>query len=175
MKLAFHASRIAIAAATVLILSACGGGGDASPTAAPTANSQPPAVVSAVPPGGVPSPPPPTTVTSPPPADTGAVTQPAPPPALVKAAPESVGFYLQGLFNVKQAVDQRVNTKATLFQAAPAPSATVFAARHGKVVLDDIFNGVDLLGGKPLAADTIYRLHSMTQPVTAVAMVQLYE
>lgn len=148
MKFAFHANRMAMAAAVALVLSACGGGSDSpSPAAAPPIGAAPPAATAAPP----------------------AVTA-APPPGLVSGSPESVGFSSQGLSGVRQALDQLVNAKG-----ANPPGATAFVARHGKIVLDTISNGNDLHGGKPLAADTIYRVYSMSKPVTAVAMLMLYE
>ena len=48
-------------------------------------------------------------------------------------------------------------------------------ARHGRVVRRATLGWKDIARGEPLAEDTIYRIFSMTKPVTAVAMMALFE
>jgi CubicO group peptidase (beta-lactamase class C family) len=51
----------------------------------------------------------------------------------------------------------------------------VLAARHGRPVHRLTYGYRDLAAGAPLSGDTIYRIYSMTKPVTAVAMMKLFE
>lgn len=55
------------------------------------------------------------------------------------------------------------------------PGAAILVARHGKVVHRSTLGLKDIASGEPLAEDTIYRIFSMTKPVTAVAMMLLHE
>jgi CubicO group peptidase (beta-lactamase class C family) len=55
------------------------------------------------------------------------------------------------------------------------PGATTLVARHGKVAFCETLGYGDLEKRKPLARDSIHRFYSMSKPVTAVAMMMLYE
>jgi CubicO group peptidase (beta-lactamase class C family) len=48
-------------------------------------------------------------------------------------------------------------------------------ARHGKVVYFDAVGKQDRESGKPMAKDSIFRIYSMTKPITGVAMMILFE
>jgi CubicO group peptidase (beta-lactamase class C family) len=48
-------------------------------------------------------------------------------------------------------------------------------ARHGQVVHAECFGMMDLEANKPMQLDTIFRLYSMTKPITSVAVMILYE
>jgi CubicO group peptidase (beta-lactamase class C family) len=48
-------------------------------------------------------------------------------------------------------------------------------ARHGKVVHLERFGMMDLKVGKPMQFDTIFRIYSMTKPITSVALMMLLE
>lgn len=90
-------------------------------------------------------------------------------PALSRAAsPESVGFdsarlakldtYMQGVV-----AEGRVAGMTTLL------------ARHGKVVSFKTYGKKSLNAGTPMTEDTIFRIYSMTKPITGVAMMILFE
>ena len=51
----------------------------------------------------------------------------------------------------------------------------VMVARHGHVAYFKSLGQMDRERRKPLADDTIFRLYSMTKPITSVALMQLYE
>ena len=51
----------------------------------------------------------------------------------------------------------------------------VGVARHGHLAYFKSFGQMDLARGKPTADDTIYRIYSMTKPITSVALMTLYE
>ncbi|MCR5880601.1 serine hydrolase [Phenylobacterium sp. J367] len=94
----------------------------------------------------------------------------APPAAAltVAATPESVGFDSQRLakldaYMAKVVADGRV------------AGMTTFLARHGKVVSYKTYGKKSLATGEPMTKDTIFRIYSMTKPITGVAMMILFE
>jgi len=55
------------------------------------------------------------------------------------------------------------------------PGAVVMIARNGKVVYHEAFGVRDLETGAPMRKDDIFRMYSMTKPVTGVAVLMLME
>lgn len=55
------------------------------------------------------------------------------------------------------------------------PGVQTLIWRRGDVVHRDLYGFVDVEQHTPVAPDTIYRLYSMTKPVTSVALMMLYE
>jgi hypothetical protein len=55
------------------------------------------------------------------------------------------------------------------------PGGITLVARHGQVCLLDIIGQRDLERGTPMTADTIFRIYSMSKPITSVAMMTLFE
>ena len=51
----------------------------------------------------------------------------------------------------------------------------VAVARHGHSAYSRTFGLMDRERGKPMADDTIFRIYSMTKPITSVALMTLYE
>jgi CubicO group peptidase (beta-lactamase class C family) len=51
----------------------------------------------------------------------------------------------------------------------------ILIARHGKIVHFSAIGSADLEKHKPMQRDTIFRLYSMTKPITATALMMLYE
>jgi CubicO group peptidase (beta-lactamase class C family) len=51
----------------------------------------------------------------------------------------------------------------------------VAVARHGHLAYFRSFGQMDLERGKPMADDAIFRIYSMSKPITSVALMQLYE
>ena len=87
---------------------------------------------------------------------------------LPTARPESAGFdsaRLQKLddYMAKVVADGRV------------AGLTTMLARHGKIVHSKVYGQADLAKQTPMTADTIFRIYSMTKPVTGVAMMILFE
>jgi len=60
-------------------------------------------------------------------------------------------------------------------QPGRIPGAVTLVARHGKVVWTNAQGMMDVERGRPMQRDTVFRIYSMTKPVTAIAMMQLYE
>jgi CubicO group peptidase (beta-lactamase class C family) len=84
------------------------------------------------------------------------------------ASPEAVGFDSARLkklddYMAKAVADGRVAGMTTLL------------ARHGKIVEFRTYGKASLETGKPMAKDTIFRIYSMTKPLTGVAMMTLFE
>lgn len=55
------------------------------------------------------------------------------------------------------------------------PGTLTFIARHGQPVHLDTYGFADLEAQKPLTPDTIFRIYSMTKPITSVAVMMLHE
>ena len=89
-------------------------------------------------------------------------------PPLPKASPESVGLCSDALKRVDLAVHK-------LIDDGTLAGAVTMVGRHGKVAHESAMGAKNLQTGEPLAMDTIFRIFSMTKPVTAVAMMILYD
>ena len=88
--------------------------------------------------------------------------------AIETAKPETVGFSSERLQRLDDAMRATVDNKVL------AGGVTVLA-RHGKVVSFNTYGQQDIATGKPMQKDSIFRIFSMTKPVTGVAMMLLYE
>ena len=55
------------------------------------------------------------------------------------------------------------------------PGSVVMIARNGKVAYHEAFGVLDPATGAPMQKDSIFRMYSMTKPVTAVAILMLME
>lgn len=84
------------------------------------------------------------------------------------AKPESVGLSSAGLAKLNAEMHGLVDQKKLA-------GVTTLVARKGKVVHFDAYGARDAETGAPLAKDSIFRIASMTKPVTGVAMMMLYE
>ena len=84
-------------------------------------------------------------------------------PVLGVAAPEEVGLSTVGL----DRIDAFLRTKIEDRELA---GAVTMVGRHGRVVRTSIVGVDNTKNGKPLTADTIFRIFSMTKPITGLAM-----
>jgi CubicO group peptidase (beta-lactamase class C family) len=82
--------------------------------------------------------------------------------------PAKAGFSAQRLQRLTQSLHARVDE-------GQLSGMVALIARHGKLVYCDAYGVQDLTSRKPMTEDTIFRIHSMTKPVTGVAMMMLYE
>ena len=87
---------------------------------------------------------------------------------LPTASPESVGLSSERLGRITAAVDQSIKDK----QIAGAVTLIV---RHGKVAWMKPQGMLDREAGKAMPADALFRICSMTKPITSVAVMMLYE
>lgn len=84
------------------------------------------------------------------------------------ASPESVGFDSARL---KRLDDYMANVVAQ----GRVAGMTTLLARHGKVVEFNTYGKASLASGQPMTKDEIFRIYSMTKPLTGVAMMILFE
>ena len=59
--------------------------------------------------------------------------------------------------------------------AGKLPGVQITVARGGATVLSQSYGHADVRRGKPVADDTIFRIYSMTKPLTSVALMMLVE
>ncbi len=84
------------------------------------------------------------------------------------ASPESVGFDSARLAKLDAAM-------AKVVADGRVAGMTTLLARHGKVVEFKTYGKTSLETGQPMSKDTIFRIYSMTKPITGVAMMILFE
>jgi CubicO group peptidase (beta-lactamase class C family) len=88
--------------------------------------------------------------------------------AIESAKPEALGFSSERLQRLDQAMTEKINNK----QLA---GAVTLLARHGKAVSFNTYGHQDIADAREMQKDTIFRIYSMTKPITSVAMMMLYE
>jgi len=88
--------------------------------------------------------------------------------AQVEAAPEDVGLSTARLGNLTRLVQGYVDS-------GKIPGAISLVARRGKVVHSETYGQSNAEAGRPMTADTIFRIYSMTKPIASVALMTLYE
>ena len=84
------------------------------------------------------------------------------------AVPEKVGFSADRLERIRPVMQDYVD------DGNMAGFLTV-VARRGKIVHFETIGMRDIENNKPIEADTIFRIHSMSKPITSVAVMMLYE
>jgi len=82
--------------------------------------------------------------------------------------PEDVGFSAERLQKISEFTQRAVD------EGRHAGFVTM-VARHGKIVHFETVGHYGIDNDKPLEKDALFRIFSMTKPVTAVAMMMLYE
>lgn len=87
---------------------------------------------------------------------------------MTEVRPETVGFSSKRLENLHALMQQAVKNQ----QVA---GVVTILARHGKVVDYHAYGMRNIANNAPMTTETIFRDYSMTKPVTAVAMMKLYE
>lgn len=87
---------------------------------------------------------------------------------LLKVKPEEVGISSNRLTVVSKLMHSYLKTGLI-------PGAVVVIARKGKIVLFNAYGKMDIEQDKPMREETLFRIHSMTKPLTAVALLILYE
>ncbi len=88
--------------------------------------------------------------------------------ALPTASPEEVGLSRERLARIGQALNGQIEAKSF-------PGAVALVARKGRVAYFETFGQLDPRTGAPMSKDAIFRLYSMTKPLTSVAAMMLVE
>ena len=101
------------------------------------------------------------------PAEAPAARLSAPRSLAFPARPEAAGFDSARLKRLGNYVEKSIT-------GGHLAGATVLVARKGRIVAFDTY-GRRTVGGAPITRDTIFRIYSMTKPVTGVALMMLLE
>lgn len=86
----------------------------------------------------------------------------------IQAEPEAVGMSSERLARIDRHFQRYIDD-------GRLPGWQIVVARHGKIVHHSLSGKRDMAGGAPVEADTIWRIFSMTKPITAVLALQLWE
>ncbi|RKU32653.1 serine hydrolase [Candidatus Poribacteria bacterium] len=87
---------------------------------------------------------------------------------LSRAVPEDVGMSTSRLGRIAPVIQGYVD-------AGKIPGALTMIAREGRLVHFEKFGTQDVASAKPIEFDTIFRIYSMTKPITSIAVMMLYE
>ncbi len=87
---------------------------------------------------------------------------------LPRAVPEDVGMSTSRLARISPVMQGWVDD-------GKIPGALTMIAREGRLVHLEKFGMQDVATEKPLEFDTIFRIYSMTKPITSIAVMMLYE
>ena len=87
---------------------------------------------------------------------------------LPKADPEQVGLSSERLQRIDEVFGGYADEGRT-------GGVVGMVLRHGKLVYTGTWGMRDVAAGDPAEADDIYRIFSMTKPITSVAVMMLYE
>ncbi|MDX2033913.1 MAG: serine hydrolase domain-containing protein [Blastocatellia bacterium] len=82
--------------------------------------------------------------------------------------PESVGVSAARLQRINRLIEQKIKDGKLV-------NAITLVARRGKLVHFETFGKADVEADKPLKKDAIFRIYSMTKPITTLAAMMLYE
>ena len=89
--------------------------------------------------------------------------------APTSASPETAGMSSAALARVDQHLKQRY------IDAGRYPGTQLLVYRRGKIVHSAVQGFADLERKSPVKDDTIFRIYSMTKPITSVAFMMLVE
>ena len=82
--------------------------------------------------------------------------------------PEKVGLSSERLDRISEAIQQDV-------ESGMAPGAVALIARDGQIAYFEAFGNADRETQTPMKPDTIFRIYSMSKPITSVALMMLFE
>ncbi len=82
--------------------------------------------------------------------------------------PEEFGFSAERLKRIDAAMQRYIDQKKLA-------GIVTLVARRGSVIHFKKFGMQNIKANKPMALDTIFRIYSMTKPITSVALMMLYE
>ncbi len=83
-------------------------------------------------------------------------------------APEKEGFSAERLARLNAKMHSYVDQGSTA-------GVITLIARHGRIIHFDAYGKADIESGTPMQANSLFRMYSMTKPVTSTALLMLYE
>jgi CubicO group peptidase (beta-lactamase class C family) len=90
------------------------------------------------------------------------------PAKLRHEAPEAHGFSPERLERLAADLERALEHEKT-------PGAAVLIMRHGAIVYEKTFGYQDMVTSQPMNLRSIFRIYSMTKPITSVAIMMLWE
>lgn len=87
---------------------------------------------------------------------------------LPAARPESVGMSAERLARIRPAMQRYIDQQLV-------PGTITAILRRGKLVHLEMQGEMDAENGRPMRRDTVFRIASMTKPITSVALMMLWE
>ena len=88
--------------------------------------------------------------------------------SIATGRPEDAGFSAERLGRIREAVQRHID-------AGSVPGAITLVARHGRIVHFETHGVADIEAKKPMPKDAIFRLASMSKPITAAAVMMMIE
>ncbi len=92
----------------------------------------------------------------------------APDTAGAPATPAAVGLSAERLARIDRYLEGEIAAKRKA-------GAVVLIARHGKIAYFKAYGEADVASHRPMPTDALFRIHSMTKPITSVALLTLFE
>jgi CubicO group peptidase (beta-lactamase class C family) len=89
-------------------------------------------------------------------------------PPLALAAPQDIGLSAPRLARLGAVLHGEI-------ERGRLPGAVALIARRGRIGYFESFGRRDPAGAEPMAKDAIFRIYSMTKPITSVAAMMLWE
>ena len=87
---------------------------------------------------------------------------------MIQCSPDEAGFSAERLERINIGMQRYIDQKLIA-------GIVTLVARHGRVVHFERFGMQDIEAHRPMELDTIFRIYSMTKPITSVALMMLYE
>jgi len=87
---------------------------------------------------------------------------------LPTASPEEVGLSSERLERIAPFLQRHIDEDLIA-------GSVVMVARNGRVAYHEAFGGLDMDADTPMAKDSIFRIYSMTKPITSLAVMMLWE
>jgi CubicO group peptidase (beta-lactamase class C family) len=88
---------------------------------------------------------------------------------LRQARPEALGFSSERLARIDAFLERKYLSSGKL------PCAQTLVLRRGEIAYQSVLGKQDVERGTPLSDDTLFRIYSMTKPITSVAFMMLVE
>ena len=101
-------------------------------------------------------------------ATAGRAAEPPRAPVLPATTPAAAGLSVERLARLDRYLEGEI-------AAGRKAGAVVLIARGGKVAYLKAYGEADVDAHRPMATDALFRIHSMTKPITSVALLTLYE